>query len=136
MTEDVKVNWGGVLAIVMFGFFAATIKANGDGNVDSNPYFELSADEKVQLITNLGAINLGDSWDKAKNILGDPDLEYEVGPKESHSMTGVERVYFVYRQSHLSNINDQKAVLLFRDGSIIYIYSNINGYIREEGEIN
>lgn len=125
-----------IAAALMSAIADLAAVASEDINTGDTPYLELPIDKKNQLIKNLQKIKLGDGWGPIKNILGDPDLEYEVGRKETIEISGIERVYFVYRISHLANVRDRKVRLYFDfDGNLKYIHSNIGAYHREEGAI-
>jgi hypothetical protein len=100
---------------------------------DDNVYFQLSASERQRLVEGVKKLKLGDSLSRAHQLLGEPSMEEIGGGKKLGSDEYIWTTYYVYRKSRSINVGDLRILLQSTmSGEIIFIFSNLDEYIRDE----
>lgn len=89
---------------------------------------------KERIVKNYDRVGVGSKMDEFVSVLGEPDYEGELYPKESNRSCGYEFMYFFEKpEDAVSEIRDKKIEAFFSTtGKATWIVTNISG-LSEKG---
>jgi len=94
-------------------------------------YIQLSQHDKSTLFDKASKIQLGDSWEHVKRLLGMADTETKLSPKKENNVIAIVRVYYAQKldKELVNEDHDQMLRLVFNNNEeLIEMTSNISGF--------
>lgn len=104
-----------VLITLLLLILSSGLVRSGETPDNIKPYFSLSSDEKLNLVTKAKTVQIGETYDSVISKMGKPTYDQMMTRKENREIIGRSLKYYTVRWENgfVNEIHDQLIIIFF-----------------------